>query len=75
MNEQKLIQNLKAIFRNLDLNDDDTANEMLDTLDNHMDIVVFSDDLKEAFRELNIWSRTEKNTGEVLDVVQGLLNL
>ena len=71
----QFIASLKSVFRNLNSTDDDVANEMLDMMHDNLEIINYDVALRKAFRELNIWSRTEENTGEVLDLVQSLLNL
>ena len=75
MTSEKLIEEINAIFWNKDLNDDEVANQLLDLLDENQEAIQTDGSLKGAHRILNLWSRTETETGQRLDEVQELLNL
>lgn len=76
MTEQEVVNELQLIYnQESELGSAEVALEMLDTLDLNRDDVQFDVALKQAYRELNIWSRTEEDTGDYLDRVVKLLNL
>lgn len=75
MNVNKLLFEVNKIFRNEKLTDDEVANELLDLMDSNRETVEAYRELNAAYRVLNIWSRTETETGTYLDQVQQLLAL
>lgn len=75
MNVNRLLFEVNKIFRNEKLTDDDAANELLDLMDSNRETVEAYRELNAAYRVLNIWSRTETETGTYLDQVQQLLAL
>ena len=75
MTSEKLIEEINAIFWDKDLNDDEVANTLLDLLDENKEVIETDSSLRGSYRILNLWSRTEAETGQRLDEVQELLNL
>ena len=75
MNSEELMKNINSIFWNKELNDDEVANYLLDLLDENKAVIETDGSLKGAHRILNLWGRTETETGQRLDEVQELLNL
>ncbi|MCU7666806.1 hypothetical protein [Bacillus thuringiensis] len=73
MDSQKLVMELNDMFWNLENDQEELAHEMLGLMSENQETVQFDSALQKAFRELNIWSRTEENTGVVLGVVRDLL--
>lgn len=75
MESKQLMTDIKTIFWNNELTDDEVANLLLDKLDENREIVQFDSSLNGAHRILNVWSRTETETGIFLDQVKDILNL
>ncbi|MEJ1518196.1 hypothetical protein R3O67_34015 [Bacillus cereus] len=73
MDSQKLVMKLNDMFWNLENDQEELAHEMLGLMSENQETVQFDSALQKSFRELNIWSRTEENTGVVLAVVCDLL--
>lgn len=73
MDSQKLVMELNDMFWNLESDQEELAHAMLGLMSENQETVQFDSALQKAFRELNIWSRTEENTGMVLAVVCDLL--
>ncbi|MBU5342296.1 hypothetical protein [Caldifermentibacillus hisashii] len=75
MDAEQLMVEINNIFWNKELTDDDVANELLDVMDANRETVEFDRVLKAAYRVLNIWSRTETDTGLYLDQFADILKL
>jgi len=75
MNANKLLFEVNKIFWDEKLTDYEVANELLDLMDSNRETVEAYRELNAAYRVLNIWSRTETETGTYLDLVQQLLAL
>ncbi|MGG3987701.1 hypothetical protein [Bacillus smithii] len=74
MDTQILVRELNKIFWKRDLSDDEVANEMLSLMDENKETIQTDSALNGAYRILNIWSRSETETGYYLDTVKDLLN-
>lgn len=68
-----LVSALNKAFWNKELTDQEIANDLLEMMDSNIQTIQFDSALEAAHRELSIWSRTEENTGEVLDAVHDIL--
>lgn len=75
MGAKEIVLKINEIFWNNELTDDELANEILELMDAERETIESDTALNRAYRELNIWSREEMNTGIFLDEVVAILNL